>query len=286
MHLLSLVPFALLVVLLASPAANRQILLDSFGPQTTKHAWPETPAQWTHLGPAPDSHIIGLRIGIKQANIDSLIEQLYEVSDPAHERYGMHLSKQEVEDLVRPAPESVELVENWLEAHGIDFESDECDLQRSPAGDWITVSVPVRKAEEMLDTEYGVYQHKRDLSNLVVRSLSYSLPRALHDHVDVVTPTTMFGTMRPMRSISFFAPPDKVAISESSGGQTVPGPSGFPVPLSCNTTVTPTCLMDLYGTAGYTPVSIDKNSIGIAGYLDEFASFSDLKVGLQCAILT
>lgn len=277
MYLSLLVSLAFALTSLASPA-SRQISLESFGPQTTKHAWPETPAQWTHLGPASDLQTIRLRIGLKQANIDSLIEQLYEVSDPAHEHYGNHLSKQEVENLVRPAPESVELVEGWLDAHGVDLESEECDMQRSPAGDWITITVPVRKAEEMLDTEYGVYQHKRDVSNRVVRALSYSLPRSLHDHVDVITPTTMFGTMKSMKSTSFLVPASQVPKPEGVEGQTVPGPSGFPVPLSCNTSITPTCLMDLYGTTGFVPKATDKNSIGIAGYLDEFASFSDLKL--------
>lgn len=276
MQLLPLVSLALALVAFASPTGNHPASLDLFGPQATKHAWSETPVAWDHLGPAPDAHTIRLRIGLKQSKIDSLIRQLYEVSNPSHERYGKHLSKEQVEDLVKPAPESVEMVESWLTSHGIDMNSPECAMDRSPAGDWINLNVPVRTAEQMLDTKYNVYKNKRDESNRVVRALSYSLPRSLHDHVDVITPTTMFGTMRAMKSTAFIqkdAP--KPAIDD---GVTVTGPSGFAVPTSCNNAITPDCLRQLYGTANYTPAATDTNSIGIAGYLDEFANIADLKV--------
>jgi len=148
-------------------------------------------------------------------------------------------------------------------------------MERSPAGDWINLNVPVRVAEQMLDTEYGVYQHVADPNERVVRALSYSLPRALHDHIDVITPTTMFGTMRAMKSTAFIQPKAPVPAGEQSGS--VNGPSGLAVPNSCNTAITPSCLMQLYGTANYTPVSTATNSIGIAGYLDEFANIADLK---------
>jgi len=47
-------------------------------------------------------------------------KHLYEVSDPDHERYGAHLSKEEVEALVAPHQESVDLVDEWLQSHGIE----------------------------------------------------------------------------------------------------------------------------------------------------------------------
>jgi tripeptidyl-peptidase-1 len=54
-----------------------------------------------------------------------------------HERYGKHLSKAEVEALVQPHPDSITVVNEWLESHGIDVVS---DVSRSPAQDWATVS--------------------------------------------------------------------------------------------------------------------------------------------------
>ena len=71
-----------------------------------------------------------------------------EISDPDHERYGKYLSKDQVDDLVRPYDESLRLVAQWLERWGIYEE----DISRSAAADWVTVMVPVRLAEQMLNT--------------------------------------------------------------------------------------------------------------------------------------
>ena len=46
-----------------------------------------------HPNPQPD-HVIELKIGLTQNKIDELIGHLMEVSDPAHTRYGKHLSKE------------------------------------------------------------------------------------------------------------------------------------------------------------------------------------------------
>jgi hypothetical protein len=40
-------------------------------------------------------------------------------------------------------------VDAWLAEHGI-LEGE--SIQRSPAGDWVTIQVPVSKADEILDT--------------------------------------------------------------------------------------------------------------------------------------
>jgi tripeptidyl-peptidase I len=53
-----------------------------------KHAWAEIPKGWALYGPAPADHMLNMRIGLKQDKLDELISALYEVSDPAHERYA------------------------------------------------------------------------------------------------------------------------------------------------------------------------------------------------------
>lgn len=106
------------------------------------------PRGWTRIGlPHPDSKLI-LRIGLPQPNIHVLEQHLYEISDPDHERYGQHLSKEEVEALVSPHDESLQSVEAWLASFGFEDK----DIKRSSAKDWVTVRVPVGIAEKMLDT--------------------------------------------------------------------------------------------------------------------------------------
>jgi tripeptidyl-peptidase-1 len=106
------------------------------------------PAGWVkHSRPAPH-HNIELRIGLPQSNFRELEKHLYEVSHPHHERYGQHLSKEEVEALVAPPQESLDLVNEWLATFG--FSDDR--IVRSAAKDWITLIVPISLAEKMLDT--------------------------------------------------------------------------------------------------------------------------------------
>jgi tripeptidyl-peptidase I len=107
-----------------------------------------SPRGWVKQSRPPPDHNIILRIGLPQPNFHLLEKNLYEVSDPAQERYGQHLSKSEVEALVAPHPESLNLVNEWLSSFGLDEDS----LVRSPARDWVTLKVPVILAEKMLDT--------------------------------------------------------------------------------------------------------------------------------------
>ncbi|KZT44218.1 subtilisin-like protein [Sistotremastrum suecicum HHB10207 ss-3] len=254
---------------LSSPLTSRDLVV--------KHAWDVVPDGWhPHSVPSPID-TIKLQIGLKQHGIDQLITSLYEVSDPYHPRYGQHLSKSEVENLVAPHPNSVSMVEEWLVAHDIDIFG---AVERSPAGDWLSVSVPISKVEQMLATKYHTYRHGQS-SELVTRALSYSLPRILHDHIDVVVPTTMFGSLDMMRATHFVHPAGEIPVLTEAEAASVPdvkGPNGQNIPASCNTTVTPTCLQALYRTAGYVPTAAKKgNAIGINGFLEQFLNFVDLQ---------
>lgn len=106
------------------------------------------PRGWVKHGEPPADHKIALKIGLPQPNFNELEKHLYEISDPDHARYGHHLSKVEVEELVAPHPESLDTVNEWLSSLGFDNE----DMVRSPAKDWITINAPVSKVEEMLNT--------------------------------------------------------------------------------------------------------------------------------------
>jgi tripeptidyl-peptidase-1 len=176
----------------------------------------------------------------------------------------------EVERLVAPHQSSLDILTSWLFSHSI---SPSSLSPASPAGDWVQLTVPLSTASELLSATYRTYKHT-DSGELVVRTLEYSLPRALHEHVDLVMPTTVFGRTgvgRGMRSM--------VHVNSRAGGATetettdapdVTGPAGQTIAASCNTTITPSCLMQLYRTEGYVPQAADKgNRIGITGYLEQ-----------------
>ena len=106
------------------------------------------PPGWVKYSLASPDHVLRLRIALPQPQFHILEQHLMEISDPDHERYGKHLSKDQVDDLVRPYDESLDLVTQWLEKWGIYEE----DVSRSAAKDWVTVMIPVRLAEQMLNT--------------------------------------------------------------------------------------------------------------------------------------
>ncbi|KAJ7784141.1 subtilisin-like protein [Mycena metata] len=230
------------------------------------------PATWTKFGAAPPDHMIKLRIALPQSNFRALEEHLYEISNPYHERYGAHLTKEEVEALVAPHPESVDSVTNWLSSHGIG----EGDISRSPAGDWLIIEAPVSLIETMLDTKYHVWKHATT-GEYLVRTTSYSLPKYLLDHVDLIQPTTMFGTFRKLESTIHSISSTEGQIQSLDLAPIVDSATGITVDGSCNSTITVNCLKQIYNAVNYTPSADVGNSIAVTGYLDQFANFADLQ---------
>ncbi|KAH9023374.1 tripeptidyl peptidase A [Lactarius pseudohatsudake] len=231
------------------------------------------PRNWVDLGRAPPTHVIPLRIALPQPRFLELEEHLTEISDPLHERYGEHLSKEDVEALVAPHPSSVNAVHEWLESHGIKKEA----CHRSPAGDWVTVRLPVAQAEKMLGTEFRVWKHTQD-GDVLVRTTEYSLPAHLDEHIELIQPTTAFNRAKGQRTTFRFSPaPETASSSLSSDDKISVAGSGVTVDASCNTTITVSCLKQLYNAVDYVPKATDKNAIALTGYLEQFANFADLQ---------
>ncbi len=76
-------------------------------------------------------------------------------------------------------------MQEWLSSNGLTATTD------SPAGDWLMVTVPVEKANELLGADYQTY-YNPDTDLETVRTLSYSIPAELQGHIDVVHPTTRY----------------------------------------------------------------------------------------------
>lgn len=139
LSLLPLYLFATISVVLAAALAPQNLTLQVKESVAAPHGW-------TRLGRAHSDGGIRLRIALFQQNFTGLEQSLYEISDPDHHRYGAHLSKEEIAKFVAPHPASVSLVDGWLISHGIK----ESDLIRSPAKDWISLTLPIHLAERIL----------------------------------------------------------------------------------------------------------------------------------------
>ena len=154
-------------------------------------------------------------------------------------------------------------------------------MTRSSSGDWISLSISVGQLERMLGTKYHVYKHSTTKTTLI-RTTSYSLPSILHDHVTLVTPSTYFSLPKPQHATSFVSHISEFVLKVSDGATDIVTNSGlgtnsYPVSPACDRKITPACLNALYNIS-YTPVSTKSNSLGVVGYLNQFANHADLQV--------
>jgi tripeptidyl-peptidase I len=202
----------------------------------------------------------------------TLLTQLYTY------RYGAHLSKEQVAELVAPHPDTLELIGSWLAHHEVPSSA----VSITHVGNWLTIyDVPLTKANALLGAEYQFYHHA-ETNETVIRTISYALPAALHEYVQTVAPTTYFGTLRALRQTSKLVlngpklPNGDPELQDASATFVL----GTPVPPSCSSAITPTCLRMLYSTLTYLPQATSKNKLGVTGYLREFASQSDLSTFL------
>jgi tripeptidyl-peptidase-1 len=145
----------------------------------------DLPDGWVEAGQPNRSEPIDLRIGLKQITEGAVEHHLHEISDPLHPRYGQHLTKQELHDLVRPSQESIVNVEAWLSDHGL------TNYEYNSAKNWISASITIDQVEHMLDAVYALYEHYD--GTILPRTMEWSLPQHLIDHVEVIQPTTLFS---------------------------------------------------------------------------------------------
>ena len=142
----------------------------------------------------------------------------------------------EVNELVKPSDEALHLVREWLHEH-VDLK----DIESSPAGDFMSFTIPITKVEKLLKTKYSVYRHTD--GSTVIRTPEWKLPLHLHDHITAVQPTTSFFRTVPQAK-TFLSVSDTVEHPEPY--QPVTNPTVGQV---CDTAgVTPLCLRTLYET--------------------------------------
>jgi tripeptidyl-peptidase-1 len=184
----------------------------------------------------------------------------------------------EVHELVKPSDDTVTLVHDWLADHGIHASR----LEYSPAKDWISIALPVNAVESLLDTKYSVFGHKE--GGYAVRTPSWSLPRHLHEHIEVVQPTnSFFSPEKRARTIAPFTKLD----DKHWHPLPPPNPSNYnpgsaAAEKVCNTSmVTPLCLRTLYGTIDYKVKAAGKNKVGLNDFLKESNNRSDTALFLQ-----
>ncbi|KAH9175587.1 subtilisin-like protein [Lactarius sanguifluus] len=232
-----------------------------------KHAWNAVPPNWEALGHPPAGTTIDLHVALKPHHENALVDALYNVSDPRSPKYGAHLSKEQVAQLVAPHPDTLSLIKSWLGHHAVSSSS----ISTTHGGSWLKLTgIPVSQANELLGASYQVYRRIGTNDSSILRTVGYGLPSVLHAHVRTVIPTTYFtSTGAPQQT------PRRRTVGETANIAT----REHVTPLSTREVeVNPSVLRSLYQTAEYVPAATDRNVLGVTGFLKSYPSPADLRV--------
>lgn len=208
------------------------------------------PQGWTSVGQPAKDTLLNFKIAMSARNPGLFEQKLYQVSDPAHSSYGKHLKRSELAELLKPAEGASIAIRSWLEKHGVEAD------HISEKGEWLNFKTTVARAEDLLNTKFNVY-HNKHAKGDKIRTLRYSVPAELHEHIDMIQPTTRFAQIKPQGS--------QVLDSQVLGAvHDVTNVLGLNDTV-CNNTITPACLRDLYNV----PINngLNNNTSGFGAFV-------------------
>ncbi|KAF1808663.1 tripeptidyl peptidase SED3 [Eremomyces bilateralis CBS 781.70] len=221
------------------------------------------PSEWEVVGKPEPSKRMFFRIALTKPNEDLYHQTLLDIATPNNRRYGQHLKRDELKALRQPDQEASDSVLSWLGESGISSKDIEDD------GEWINFVATVSQVEEMLNTNYQIYRSTVKPVD-ITRTDEYSVPEDIRDHISMIQPTTRFGQIRAQRNT--------VHVRQRIGAVSA---VSKPVSPSCNSSITPECLIDLYNIKGFTPKARGSGFVGVNGFLDQYARQGDLTQFLQ-----
>jgi tripeptidyl-peptidase-1 len=172
-----------------------------------------------------------------------------------------------VKSFVAPSTDAVNAFNAFTSANGLK------SSVTSPYGEWVSVSLPVSKANQLFGAKFTNFTHT-DLPAPIIRTLSVSLPSELANFVQVVHPTTAFTTPKARLGQSI-----RIDIPNRRRDATAPAECDTSNP---NNSITPACLLALYNIPS-TPATQQTNALLVSGYEDEWAyvRFFSLLLGFE-----
>ena len=133
----------------------------------------------------------------------------------------------------------------------------------------VEIQIPAAQANTLLNANFTTYVHEAT-NTTHVRTLAYSLPDDVSNHVAFIYPTTQF--IPPANNkvqVKAIQPP--AAVSKRSRSRRAD------IPAECAQVITPACLQAIYNIPA-TPATASGNSLGVSGFGGEVANPDDLTV--------
>jgi tripeptidyl-peptidase I len=170
----------------------------------------------------------------------------------------------QVKDFVKPSADTVAAVAAWAAANNIETSV------VSPNEEWISLTVSIKQANALFAANFMNFLHSES-GETFTRTLSFSFPSELVGHVNTAHPMTSFTDPKDVR----LAP----AEMHWAKREIKTDVQKRQVAASCNSTITPACLEELYGIPT-TAATQKSNTLLVTGYVGQFAQTADLKVNL------
>ena len=201
--------------------------------------------EWIRLEKAEGDYPLEVTFAIRQTNKEWLESKLWLVSDPFSKEYGNYMNFDEIAKFVHGKEDSVKAIEDALTSNGVDVTT----IRYTIGKDFAIVKIPVHIAEKLFSADF---YHFTDGTLRVVKSLDYTIPPSLKDHIDFVS------------GIGEFSRPNKVKVTKSDGSQLG------------KVVIDPGFINSKYNLSDYSATNTN-NSQGVASFLKEYFSPSDLQ---------
>ncbi|KAI0427330.1 peptidase S8/S53 domain-containing protein [Xylaria sp. FL1042] len=212
----------------------------------------EVPEGWKLQGPAEDSQVIKLQIALQQGDAEGFEQAVLDMSTPSHPNYGQHFqTHDEMKRMLLPSQESLSSVYTWLRDAGIENIEEDAD--------WMTFKTTVGVANKVLDTQFAWFVSEEAKPRKILRTLEYSVPEYIAQHINLVQPTTRFAALRANHETGSQIFEITTAAADDN----------------CDALITPACLKTIYNI-DYTADAKSGSKLGFVSYLEEYARYADL----------
>jgi tripeptidyl-peptidase-1 len=213
------------------------------------------PASVHALSLPAEDQVMTLQIGLKLQNIEQLEEKLKAVSTPGSPDYGKYMEADEVNEMFNPSEESRAAVKAWLKDAGVTEVAD--------FGWYINFATSVSNANSMLGSSFQNFMVD-GVEKL--RTLEYSIPDNLVDHVELLSPTTFFGRTKANMPVKKLARPTwRMGARQASNSS-----------VNCAKLTEPPCLEEMYNYGGYNESADSGSRVGFGSFLNQSAIQTDL----------
>lgn len=217
---------------------------------------------------------ITLQVGLTLQNTDKMISTLLDVSNKKSKNYGQWLDRDELNAIVQPTQQANEAVVNWLNSEGVSKVASD--------GTTVTFMTTIETANRILNADFQGYE-KAGVAK--IRTLEYSVPQQVLDHIDIIHPTTFFGKTQAFapvhtrfgHAIETF---ESAKVEKRQQAEAIDGPNTKQqtVARACATAISPACIKQLYNIGNYTALATSGSKIGFGSFLNQTAGFNDLRL--------